>query len=397
MHQLSSRIGRRLALLVGVGLISLVAVSAAQAKDQLWWANQGGNSLARANLDASGGSDFGAGGASVNAPTGTGFDLATNRVYWIDNGVTPAIKWAKLDGSAHGTLNTTGATFSTPRGLVVDAAARKLYWANDDTIEFANLNGSGGGDMDHTGATVDGAGGVAIDKSNSRIYWANENDGTHPIASARLDGSGFGTNLDTTGATVAGAVGPTLDTSAGKVYWANYNNFHISRANLSGGGGGNLSTGTANFPLGTALDVAADRIYAPASGSNKISIVTLDGTAGGSLPSAGATKSTPQFPSLLEKPLNTRAPQITGTPVVGNDLHCSNGGWAPDDVGALLYRMHTGAFTYAWLRNGVVIGGQTASTYTVRPADVGKGLRCRVTAKNAAGQTAKASAAVKAR
>src|SRR5690242_16234213 len=163
MHQLSSRIGRRLALLVSVGLVSLAVVSAAQAKDQLWWANQGGDSLARANLDTSGGSDFGAAGATVNAPSGTGFDLVSNRVYWINNGVAPAIKWAKLDGSAHGTLNTTGATFNTPRGLVVDASTRKLYWANDDSIEFANLNGSGGGDMDTTGATVDGAGGVAID------------------------------------------------------------------------------------------------------------------------------------------------------------------------------------------------------------------------------------------
>jgi DNA-binding beta-propeller fold protein YncE len=386
----------RLALLVGVGLVSLALVSAAQAKDQLWWANQGGDSLARANLDGSGGSDFGAGGASVNAPSGTGFDLSKNRFYWIDNGMTPAIKWATLNGSAHGTLDTTGASFSAPQGLVVDVTAGKLFWADDDQISFANLNNSGGGTISTSGATVSGATGVAIDRTTGRIYWANSGDNTHPISSSRADSSGGGADLDTTGASPSAAEGPTLDVAGGTVYWANHGDFFISHASLAGGGGGEFPHQTGNFPLGTALDLAAGRLYTAAAGSNRIDFMNLDDGTVGNLFTTGATKSTPEFPSLLKKPLNTSMPHITGTPVVGNQLTCSHGMWAADNVGALLYRMPQN-FTYAWLRNGAVIGGQTASTYTVRPADVGQGLRCRVTAKNAAGGTAKASAAVRAR
>ena len=44
------------------------------------------------------------------------------------------------------------------------------------------------------------------------------------------------------------------------------------------------------------------------------------------------------------------------------------------------------SFSYAWLRNGVPIAGQTGSTYTVQGADAGSALSCSVTARNDGGE-----------
>jgi hypothetical protein len=85
-------------------------------------------------------------------------------------------------------------------------------------------------------------------------------------------------------------------------------------------------------------------------------------------------------------PKNTVAPKITGTPRVGRTLSCSLGSW-------------TGSapisYTRQWLRNGVAIAGATGANYVAKPADAGKLLSCRVTAKNAAGQASRTSAAIR--
>ena len=71
-------------------------------------------------------------------------------------------------------------------------------------------------------------------------------------------------------------------------------------------------------------------------------------------------------------PASTEAPVLSGTPAVGQTLSCSQGAWANDPS----------AYTYAWLRDGSPITGQTGSTYTVQSADQGHSLSCQVTAEN---------------
>ena len=82
-------------------------------------------------------------------------------------------------------------------------------------------------------------------------------------------------------------------------------------------------------------------------------------------------------------PASTEAPQVSGTPAVGESLSCLHGTWrgAPPPV-----------FEYQWLRDGVSIHAATASSYTVESADRGSALSCRVTARNGAG-TAEANSA----
>ena len=81
------------------------------------------------------------------------------------------------------------------------------------------------------------------------------------------------------------------------------------------------------------------------------------------------------------KPVNTAAPQLTGTAAVGETLSCSQGGWENGPAG----------YAYKWLRDGAEIAGQTTSTYKVGTADEGHALSCAVTATNAGGSASATS------
>jgi hypothetical protein len=78
-----------------------------------------------------------------------------------------------------------------------------------------------------------------------------------------------------------------------------------------------------------------------------------------------------------KRPEDIEAPQVSGTPAVGQRLTCLRGIWnaAPPP-----------AFTYQWLRDGTSIASATGSTYTVELADQGHLLSCDVTATNSEGR-----------
>ena len=247
-----------------------------------------------------------------------------------------------------GQLNTMGATVNGPVGVAIDAAAGKIYWANagSNTISFARLDGTGGGgQLNITGATASHPYGVAIDPAAGKIYWAN--DGNNTISFARLDGTGGGGQLNITGASVSGPIGVAIDRAAGKLYWANNLTGTISFARLDGTGGGeqlNLSGAT---------------------------------TAPGAL-----------YPALLEVPSGAGAPAITGGSAAGSTLSCSQGQWAVDLLGSLLYRAPQ-SFAFQWSVGGTDIAGASASSIT---ASNGGDYSCRVTASNQAGSAAQTSA-----
>lgn len=71
-------------------------------------------------------------------------------------------------------------------------------------------------------------------------------------------------------------------------------------------------------------------------------------------------------------PVNSVAPAITGTETVGSLLSLSNGTWSntPD------------AYAYIWRRDGVVISGETAATYTLAAEDEGAVISASVKATN---------------
>ena len=75
------------------------------------------------------------------------------------------------------------------------------------------------------------------------------------------------------------------------------------------------------------------------------------------------------------------APQITGTPTVGQPLTCSQGAWTGDQL----------SFSYRWQRDGLPISGTTATTYIVASTDSDHQLACQVTASNVKGTTSQTS------
>jgi hypothetical protein len=82
----------------------------------------------------------------------------------------------------------------------------------------------------------------------------------------------------------------------------------------------------------------------------------------------------PSSDSTDPLPENTALPAITGVPQSSNTLTCSPGTW----VGA-------NGISFRWLRNGVPMIGETASTLLVYSTYIGDMIGCAVTALNASG------------
>jgi beta-glucanase (GH16 family) len=118
--------------------------------------------------------------------------------------------------------------------------------------------------------------------------------------------------------------------------------------------------------------------------------------AGVALATAGAAS--PEPPSDLcsknpthpkcPPPVNTALPTISGTPTAGQTLQGSTGTWTNSPT----------SYARQWLRcdtagaNCVAIAGATSASYLLASADVGKTIRVRVTATNAAGSASAQSA-----
>lgn len=83
------------------------------------------------------------------------------------------------------------------------------------------------------------------------------------------------------------------------------------------------------------------------------------------------------------KPASLTPPKLTGEPLVGKTLSCSQGTWSGSPT----------SFTYRWLRDGTTIPARVANTYLVETDDQGHDLSCEVAAGNAGG-LAKASSNV---
>jgi hypothetical protein len=91
------------------------------------------------------------------------------------------------------------------------------------------------------------------------------------------------------------------------------------------------------------------------------------------------------FGSATAPPTLRTAPVVTGKRLAGERLTCKPGVYGGGSV----------TRSYAWLRAGEVIPGQTRGSYVVRDADVGKDVACRETATNVVGPLETTSAAVR--
>ena len=99
-------------LCLAAALLCLSAATASAA-DQIYWSNQGGDSISHSNLAGGGGAEIPITGVSVNSPHGLAIDSAAGKVYWADwEEPTYSIRFANLDVSGGAIRNTTRAPVS---------------------------------------------------------------------------------------------------------------------------------------------------------------------------------------------------------------------------------------------------------------------------------------------
>ena len=137
-----------------------------------------------------------------------------------------------------------------------------------------------------------------------------------------------------------------------------------------------------------AIEGATQSTYTPQAADieQRIRVTVTATNGGGSTPAtSGATASV-----LIEAPVNTAAPSITGTTQQGETLTAADGAWSNSPAG----------YTYQWARcnsEGKACGpisGATSAGYTVAESEVGQTLRLIVTATNAGGSREAESPAV---
>jgi DNA-binding beta-propeller fold protein YncE len=387
-------------------LATLLLVPAANAADTIYWGNEGGSfaGVRLGNLGGGGGAYLFAGetpcGVAINPAAGP-----SGQIYWANWG-SGAIRVGNLDGTGAQDLIPGQ---NGPCGVAIDPTANKIYWASysGDTIRVADLDdGSPVGDLFVPADGVgDGPSGVAIDPNpldpaGGKIYWTTQDD--NQIQVGNLDGTGSVANLFIG---EDNPIGVAIDPAGGTIYWANC-------------GGGDLCSGSApgtirrgdldgtdavtlfdravpadnvnSGPAGVAIDPTANKIYWATFGSSTVQAGNLDGTGSATqLFGSPFTESFSNFPALLRAPVGSEPPAISGAAQIGKQLTCSQGGWAPDLLGAFLYRAPHD-FTYEWLRDGNSIAGANQATFT--PTLAGS-YTCRVTASNRAGSASQESAA----
>ncbi|MGA7306040.1 MAG: T9SS type A sorting domain-containing protein [Rhodothermales bacterium] len=203
----------------------------------IYWANLGGNTIGRANLDGT--------GADINFMTGlnqpAAVEVNATYIFWTSQGAS-TIGRANLDGTSPNATFITGANF--PFGVRVNDTY--IYWSNggSTTLGRANLDGTSVNQSFITGATNP----AGIDINATHIFWANS--GTTTIGRANLDGTSASQTY-ITGGDRPGHVA----VNGTHTYFTSQNDNTIGRANLDGTSADhNFITG-ANFPIG--VDVVA--------------------------------------------------------------------------------------------------------------------------------------------
>jgi virginiamycin B lyase len=360
----------------------------ADSQAAVYWANRGhsdcvapNGSIGRANVD----------GGLVDQSFITGADLPTGvavnatHIFWSNQGPCDnSIGRANIDGTEVDQLYVSGDPgLAEPTGVAVDDA--NIYWGNlfsGDTIGAADLAATS---IDPAFIS-DTAGACAIAVDPDWLYWANSGINTSSPDRNTI-GRGDGTTNDQH--FIDGAEAPCgVAVDSSYVYWTNTGGTTIGRANLDGSEPDQTFITGASRPCGIAVD--AEHIYWANSGTGTIGRANLDGSEANQRFITGAESPCGvAVDSVVVEPLapsNDSRPAISGTPLPGQRLTCSQGRWSgfpvPKD------------FAYQWVRDGSLIAGAMASGYVIVAPDLGHELSCLVTATNEAGAVSASSQTV---
>src|SRR5215210_3975233 len=120
----------------------------------------------------------------LSEPRGIALDVAGGKMYWADNG-TNVIARANLNGTGAETLISSGLNF--PADVELDLVNRKVYWTDRDAghIRRANLDGTL---VENVRTGIPDAYFMELDVAGGKVYWSNA-DGPS-IFRANVDGTG---------------------------------------------------------------------------------------------------------------------------------------------------------------------------------------------------------------
>ncbi|MGC3992765.1 MAG: Ig-like domain repeat protein [Propionicimonas sp.] len=250
-------------------------------------------------------------------------------------------------------LGTDAEPFQVTMSLDLDQATGKLYTVSLTNERAAIVDTRNGNAVTYysLGDNASSPSGVAFDPGTKRLFVANQATNNVVV-------------LDTTNGNIladiptgVGALNTAFDPTFGYVYVANRSSATITVIDAT------TLTTVANLAGGTNVnhvEVGADgAVYAVNKKANDTN--------------GNATNSILRIVPNVEVPAaeNLTRPTLSGTVKVGKTLRASNGTWgyAADAT-----------FSYEWLRNGAVIAGATASSYTLTADDAGRGVQVRVMA-----------------
>lgn len=274
-----------------------------------------------------------------------------------------------------------------PGAISIDPTAGRIYWGTEGNGTTGNLLSADVTGADTTTIGTPGTNnkrvkGLAVDPATRTIWWAQYTP-SPAISWTRLDGSARGA-LDTTGATVAQPTSIAISHRANRAYWTNF--WNVGTASLSGGAGFDIPS--AMLSEGIAVDDSAGHIYwMEASGVTHVVTIRRSGLDG----QGTVTVTPPGLPpsdfiaavSLLFAPIQSAAPAVTGTAVVGSTLTCSPATWSADTPESFAFRAPETTSLH-WTRDGQTIAGATGTTHQANAA--GR-YGCVSVATNAAGTT----------
>jgi len=286
--------------------------------------NFSGNTIARANIDGTGGVSLGNLNGTLSNPIGVALDTVHGKMYVANYG-SGTISQANIDGTGGVSLGNIGGFLSGPYSIALDIAAGKMYVVNYNTsiVVKANLDGTGAVSLGNIGGFLNGPTGLQLDVAAGTMYITSFT--SNSVVKANLDGTGA-VNLGNIGGFLNGPHDIALNTSAGKMYITNYWSSQVVQANLDGTGAVNFGNvgGILNGATGIALDAADGRIYVNDISNSTLTQANLNGTGVISLGNLNGTVSGPQRITLL-LPVKYKG---------DGALPSGTGGWAQPPVAA---------------------------------------------------------------